>query len=59
MGRLADFEKAFKNLTDGRQRGYLLHFEKPTYFNDKVKLPVAASNLFIESVDHLQCKAFS
>lgn len=25
----ADFEKAFKNLTAGRQRGYLLHFDKP------------------------------
>ncbi|MCF8299257.1 MAG: DUF1801 domain-containing protein [Saprospiraceae bacterium] len=24
-----DFEKAFKNLTAGRQRGYLLHFAKP------------------------------
>lgn len=24
-----DFEKAFKNLTEGRQRGYLLHFSKP------------------------------
>ena len=24
-----DFEKAFKNLTPGRQRGYLLHFAKP------------------------------
>ncbi|MEP5611154.1 MAG: DUF1801 domain-containing protein [Cyclobacteriaceae bacterium] len=23
------FEKAFKNLTEGRQRGYLLHFVKP------------------------------
>lgn len=23
------FEKAFKNLTEGRQRGYLLHFSKP------------------------------
>lgn len=24
-----DFKKAFKNLTAGRQRGYLLHFDKP------------------------------
>tara|TARA_R110002050_G_C8756699_1_gene499290 strand:- start:55 stop:699 length:645 start_codon:yes stop_codon:yes gene_type:complete len=24
-----EFEKAFKNLTSGRQRGYLLHFAKP------------------------------
>ncbi|WP_308419220.1 YdeI/OmpD-associated family protein [Bizionia arctica] len=24
-----EFKKAFKNLTEGRQRGYLLHFTKP------------------------------
>lgn len=24
-----EFKKAFKNLTEGRQRGYLLHFSKP------------------------------
>jgi uncharacterized protein YdeI (YjbR/CyaY-like superfamily) len=27
--KIPDFEKAFKKLSDGRQRGYLLHFTKP------------------------------
>ena len=32
----ADFEKAFKNLTAGRQRGYLLHFDKPKQSKTKI-----------------------
>ena len=32
----ADFEKAFKNLTVGRQRGYLLHFDKPKQSKSKI-----------------------
>ena len=32
----ADFEKAFKNLTTGRQRGYLLHFDKPKQSKTKI-----------------------
>jgi uncharacterized protein YdeI (YjbR/CyaY-like superfamily) len=31
-----DFEKAFKNLTAGRQRGYLLHFDKPKQAKTKI-----------------------
>ncbi|MBQ4915470.1 DUF1801 domain-containing protein [Maribacter sp. MMG018] len=31
-----DFEKAFKNLTAGRQRGYLLHFNKPKQSKTKI-----------------------
>ena len=32
----ADFEKAFNNLTAGRQRGYLLHFDKPKQSKTKI-----------------------
>ena len=31
-----DFKKAFKNLTAGRQRGYLLHFDKPKQSKTKI-----------------------
>ena len=32
----ADFEKAFKNLSAGRQRGYLLHFDQPKQSKTKI-----------------------
>ncbi|MBU2939601.1 DUF1801 domain-containing protein [Lacinutrix sp. C3R15] len=32
----ADFKKAFNNLTAGRQRGYLLHFDKPKQSKTKI-----------------------
>lgn len=31
-----DFEKAFNNLTSGRQKGYLLHFSKPKQSKTKI-----------------------
>lgn len=31
-----DFEIAFKNLTEGRQRGYLLHFAKPKQAKSRI-----------------------
>lgn len=38
-----DFENAFKNLTPGRQRGYLLHFAKPK--QSKTKLSRIEKNM--------------
>lgn len=38
-----DFEKAFKNLTAGRQRSYLLHFAKPK--QSKTKLSRIENNM--------------
>ena len=32
-----EFEKAFKNLTEGRQRGYLLHFAQPKQASTRTK----------------------
>ncbi|MFD2823367.1 DUF1801 domain-containing protein [Lacinutrix iliipiscaria] len=31
-----EFKKAFKNLTEGRQRGYLLHFAKPKQAKSRI-----------------------
>ncbi|SFN86399.1 Uncharacterized conserved protein YdeI, YjbR/CyaY-like superfamily, DUF1801 family [Bizionia echini] len=38
-----NFKKAFKNLSAGRQRGYLLHFDKPK--QSKTKLSRIAKNM--------------
>jgi uncharacterized protein YdeI (YjbR/CyaY-like superfamily) len=32
----SDFENAFKNLTEGRKRGYLLHFAQPKQSNTRI-----------------------